>query len=381
MAPHHKPDPLVVRAVKAMKVFASLPALATLAGCEEPTPLPPITWSGDHLDYGEIGEVPRLCGGTLPYMDEFVGIIQDRAEAKPEQRALYFLAPEGWDSEWCSGHGLGCSLGNAAFGRVAPLEHELVHAALDRSVGNGDRVLSEGIAETWGSFLSKAPPFEGDISEILMDSSGQLETKFYPRAGHFVSFLLKEFGTPAVLDVMAMTPVDATEQQLESAFISVFGMDIDGITAAYAEYPECHSKAYSEAVWACTTLPSLGTVDTSRDLQVDIRLTLDCSDDVTLGSDASGLSIAEEQPNEMWQWAAFDVVETAGCWLQQAEAPSWSRIELMRCDIGCPGVYEEMSLPTVSAVEGHWIDLEPGRYVARFVRRVDSPGWMDAVCF
>lgn len=378
MGPYRQPDPLVLRAVR---LIAILPALACLAGCEEPTPLPHITWSGDHLDYGEVGEVPRLCGGTLPYMDEFVGIIQDRAQADPEERAAYYLAPEGWSSEWCAGQSWGCSRGNVAFGRSVPLEHELVHAALHDPVGDGDRVIAEGIAEAWDPAIPRDLPFDGDISEMLRDPSGRFDHRHYGRAGHFISYLLKEFGTTAVLDVMAMTELDANEQQLDSAFISVFGVDIDGITAAYAEYPECHSKAYSEAVWACTALPSLGTIDTSRDLDIDIRLTLDCSDDVTIGSDASGLSIAEEQPHEMWQWVAFDVVETAGCWLRQAEAPSVSRIELMRCDIGCPGVYEELSLPTVSAVEGHWLDLEPGRYVARFVRRVDSPGWMDALCF
>lgn len=379
MDTHRRPDPMGLRPVKAARALAILPALAGQAGCEEPIPLPPITWSGDHLDYGEIGEVPRLCGGTLPYMDEFVGIIQERAQVDSDERTLYYLAPDGWDSEWCSGRGLGCSLGNVAFGRVVPLEHELVHATLDGAVGDGDRVLGEGIAEAWGSFLSKTPPFEGDISEMLRDPSGRLETRFYPRAGHFVSFLLEEFGTAAVLNVMAMTPIDATEQQLDSAFFSVFGMDIDGIVSAYAEYPECRSKAYSEAVWACTTLPSLGTIDTSRELEVDIRVTLDCSDDVTIGSDASGLAIASEQPDEMWQWVAFDVVETLGYFLQQEESPERGRIELMRCDIGCPGVYEEISVPAVSMAEGGWIDLEPGRYVARFVRRVDSPGWMSVI--
>lgn len=258
----------------------------------------------------------------------------------------------------------------------------VVHAGLQDVVGEGDRVLAEGIAEAWGSFLSKAPPFERDISEMLRDSASRFNSPHqYLRAGHFVSFLLEEFGTTPVLDVMAMTPIDATEQQLDDAFLSVFGMDIDGIVSAYAEYAECHSKAYSEPVWACTTLPSLGTIDTSRELRVDLRVTLDCSDDVTIGSDASGLSIASEQPNEMWQWVAFDVVETSGCWLHQAEAPVPSRIELMRCDIGCPSVYEEISVPSVSIVEGRWIDLEPGHYVARLARRVDSPGWVSALCF
>jgi hypothetical protein len=370
-----------VSAVKAVRALAMLPALACLVGCEEPTPLPPITWSGDHLDYGEIGEVPHLCGGTLPYMDDFVGIIHDRAQADLDERVLFYLSPEGWDSEWCAGGGYGCSRGTVAFGRGVPLEHELVHAALDGAVGDGDRVLGEGIAEAWGSFLSTAPPFEGDISEMLRDSSGRLETRFYGRAGHFVSFLLGEFGTAAIMEVMAMTKPDATEQQLDSAFLSVFGTDIDGIVSAYAEYPECHSKAYSEPVWACTTLPSLGTIDRSRELEVRFRVTLDCSDDVTIGSDASGLSIAAEQPDEMWQWVAFDVVETSGCFYQQAEAPVPSRIELMRCDIGCPSAYEEISVPAVSIAEGKWLDLEPGHYVARVARRVDSPGWVSALCF
>lgn len=378
MDPHPQPDSLVPRAVKVAVALV----FACLAGCEEPTPLPPITWSGDHLDYGEIGDVPRLCGGTLAYMDEFVGIIHERVQADPSERAAYYLAPDGWDVEWCSGPGHGCSRGNVAFGRSVPLEHELVHAALQDVAGDGDRVLAEGIAEAWGSFLSKAPPFERDISEMLRDSVWRFDSPHqYLRAGHFVSFLLDEFGTIPVLDVMAMTEPDATEQQLDDAFLSVFGMGIDGIVAAYAEYPECHSKAYSEPVWACSTLPTLGTIDTSRDLRVDLRVTLDCSDDATIGSDARGLSIDSEQPDEMWQWVAFDVVQTSGCWLYQAEAPEPSRIELMRCDIGCPGVYEELVVPAVSVVEGRWLDLEPGRYVARLARRVDSPGWVSALCF
>lgn len=372
---------MVVRAVKVARVLAILPALAGLGGCGEPTPLPPVTWSGDHLDYGEIGEVPLLCGGTLSYMDELVGIIQERAQADPEQRAVYYFAPEGWEDEWCAGDGYGCARGTVAFGRGVPLEHELVHTALYGAVGHGDRVLGEGIAEAWGSFLSEDPPFEGDISEMLRDASGRLETRFYLRAGHFVSYLMNAFGTAAVLDVMAMTPVDATEQQLESAFLSVFGMDIDGIVSAYAEYPECHSKAYSEAVWACTTLPSLGTIDTSRELEVDLRVTLDCTDDMTIGSDARGRSMAAEQPDEMWQWVAFDVVETSGCTLLQAEASAAGRIEIMRCDIGCPGVYQEFSVPAAGIAEGRWLDLEPGHYVARLTRELDSPGFVSAHCF
>jgi hypothetical protein len=374
MGSHHQPDQLVLRAVRALPLLL---ALAGLAGCEEPTPHPPITWSGDHLDYGEIGEVPRLCGGTLPYMDEFVGTIQDRAQADHVERAVFYLAPDGWDSEWCPGHGYGCSLGNVAFGRAVPLEHELVHAALQDAVGDGDRVLGEGIAEAWGTVLSEDPPFEGDISEMLRDSSGRLDTALYPRAAHFVSFLLKEFGTTPVLDVMAMTAIDANEQQLENAFISVFGMDIASIVDAYAEYPECHSKAYSEAVWACTTLASAGTVDRSNSLEVDIRLTLDCSDEVTIGSDASELSSGSEDTEEMWQWAAFDVVEASFYTVQQAESPTMGRIELMRCDIGCPGAYQEILVPALSIAEIAWLELEPGRHVARFVRRVDAPGWMS----
>jgi hypothetical protein len=111
--------------LRAVRVLPFLSGLMGLAGCAEPTPRPPITWSGSHLDYGEIGEVPRLCGGTLRYMDELVGIIQDRAGAGPEERAVYYLAPDGWDSEWCPDDEDGCSLGNVAFGRVVPLESDV----------------------------------------------------------------------------------------------------------------------------------------------------------------------------------------------------------------------------------------------------------------
>lgn len=380
MGSHHQPDPMVIRAVRALPFLA---ALVGLPACEERTPRPPITWSGSHLDYGEIGgevgEVPRLCGGTLRYMDELVGIIQDRADADPEARVVYYLAPDGWNSEWCSGDEDGCSLGNVAFGRYVPLEHELVHAVLAGAVGDGDRVLAEGIAEAWDPAITRQLPFEGDISEMLRNPSWRFDPRHYGRAGHFVSFLLEEFGTTPVLDVIAMTPIDASEQQLESAFLSVFGMDIDSVVLAYAEYPECDSRAYSEAVWACTMLPSAGTVDGSRSLDVDVRLTLDCFDDVTIGSDASELESASEGPQEMWQWVAFDVVEASYYSLQQAESPAMGRIELMRCDIGCPGVYQEIPVPAVSVAEGGWLDLEPGRYVARFVRRVDAPGWMSVI--
>ncbi len=369
MGSHRQPDHLVLRAVR---VISLLSAFTGTAGCAEPAPRPPLTWSGEHLDYGEIGEVPRLCGGTLQYMDEFVGIIQDRAQADPEARAVYYLAPDGWDAEWCPADGFGCSLGNVAFGRAVPLEHELVHAALQDVVGDGDRVLGEGLAEAWGSVLSEAPPFEGEISELLEDSSGQLDTVLYPRAGHFVSFLLKEFGTTPVLDAMAMTAIDADEERVESAFLSAFGTDLTSIVDAYAEYPECHSKAYSEAVWACTTLASSGTVDRSNSLEVEIRLTLDCSDDLTIGSDPSAGS------DEMWQWAAFDVVDASFYTVQQAESPTMGRIELMRCDIGCPGDYEEILVSSSSIAEIAWLELEPGRYVARFVRSADAPGWMSA---
>ncbi len=377
MGSHSQPDQLVFCKVRILSILS---ALMGSGGCEEPTPHPPITWSGENLDYGEFGEVPRLCGGTLPYMDEFVGIIQDRAQADPEERAIYYLAPDGWNSEWCPGDGYGCSLGNIAFGRAVPLEHELVHAALQNAVGDGDRVFGEGIAEVWGAILSEDPPFEGDISEMLRDSSGRLDTALYPRAAHFVSYLLEEFGTRAVLDVMAMTAIDANEQQLESAFLSVFGMDISSIVDAYAEYPECDSKAYSEAVWACTTLPSVGTVDGSNSMEVDIRLTLDCSDEVTIGSDSSELSRdSEDSEDVMWQWIAFDVVEAGYYVLQQEESTAAGRIEQMRCDIGCPGVYQEIPVPAVSVAEGGWLELEPGRYAARFVRRVDAPGWMSVI--
>lgn len=375
--PHHQRDPVVLRTLRVPSFL--LAALTGLAGCEEPTPRPPITWSGSHLDYGEVGEVPRLCGGTLRYMDELVGVIHDRAEAGPDERVVYYLAPDGWDSEWCPGDKDGCALGNVAFGRVVPLEHELVHAALQGTVGDGDAVLGEGIAEAWGSVLSEAPPFEGDVAEMLRDSAWRIDHDIYPRAGHFVSYLLKEFGTAPVLDVIAMTNRDANESQLESAFLSVLGMDLTEIALAYAEYPECHSKAYSEAVWACTTLPSVGTVDDSQALDVDIRITLDCNDDVTIGSDASTLESASQSPQEMWQWVAFDVVDASYYFLQQAESPEVGRIELMRCDIGCPGVYQEIPVPAVSVAEGGWLDLEPGRYVARFVRSVEAPGWMSVI--
>ena len=66
--------------------------------------------------------------------------------------------------------------------------------------------------------------------------------------------------------------------------------------------------------------------------------------------------------------------ETEAFGFQHDPSSSGGTIAVMRCDIGCPGVYEEIFLPPAGGAALGWIELEPGRYVARFVRSIDSPG-------
>lgn len=170
--------------------------------------IPPIVWSGEHLDYAPQDGAHELCEGTLPYMDHYVALVADVMQVELDRPLVYVLGSDLEDS-FCEREGaLGCAFDDSVYSRVAPQEHEIVHG-VRAFEGFSHIFFDEGAAEVFGddAEASLRVPANGDLLEGIEAAhpDGGLPSAWYPRAGHFAAYLHDRHGPEVTTALLRQT--------------------------------------------------------------------------------------------------------------------------------------------------------------------------------
>jgi hypothetical protein len=259
-------------------------------------------------------------------MDRLLGALREQLGAPAPGRPTYYLL-EGELTEYdtpCPSEAYACADGSAAYTRIAPLDHEIVHLARS-AVDFSHPLLEEGAAEYWGDDADIRGPVRGDVLDIATRGS-EVQFPSYPRAGHFVAYLVETYGETAFFDVSARTRFDSTVEELSGALVEVYGMDLEMLVEDYeAIYPECPQVEYRAAIGECAFAAARPLCDAIQGPLV-IRRRFSCGDEDVLGP----------RLGRLWTTIPVDVPE-AGLYNLVFEASPAAGVELKvrRCDGGC----------------------------------------------
>jgi hypothetical protein len=209
-------------------------------------------------------DVNELCGGSLTWLDSYVGALAKEFDIAPTTIGAYhWYSQESWDEFGICGDATGCAAINdgvyTAFSRDFPHEHEVVHVVLNNLYEPCVAVLSEGLAEYMrGPGRAAGGSIENssieDVLAVSFDGEGMGESDYH-RARHFVSFLVFEFGLDDVLALCAETPKGSTRVEFSDACSATLGSSLDELLVSYASYPVCGNYEDRAKLWECSREP------------------------------------------------------------------------------------------------------------------------------
>jgi hypothetical protein len=343
---------------------------AAACGAEPLDPeVPPIVWSGAHLDYAPLEHAEPVCAGTLPYMDRYVGLAAAAMRVDLDEPLVYVHGSRD-DAALCEA--LGCTfIDGRIYSLVAPYEHELVHGV--RSFADWSHAFfEEGAAEMFGgdsSFPSRIPA-DGELLEGIETASAgnRLPDAWYARAGRFSAYLHDRHGPNVTEAILRDTDWDASAEAVVDVIEAETEMRFEEVLADYAAEPVCHEAAqYRYPLFPCDA-PEALRARCDGAVAVRIEEQVSCDDPSTLGP----------RDGEIWQYVAFDVPVAGEYTLEHASelAPAgW--IEVRECAMGC-GAITVANLITRTyadpeAASNPSVFLRAGRYALRLSRPAAAP--------
>lgn len=270
-----------MRPSRAVWLAASI-AAAACGGDGPARALPVVSWEGEHLRVATDVEAP-LCGGTAPYMDRLLGALGEQLGTPLSHRPIYYLL-DGEIAEYdtpCEADAYGCSDGAAAYARIAPMDHEIVHLARS-AIGFSYPLIEEGAAEYWGDDADIRGPLRGDVLDIASRGS-EFPFELYPRAGHFVAYLIDDRGEEAFGELSMRTSFQSSLAEFREAVVGVYGEELEALVEDYeVSYPECLQNEYRAALGDCAFAPALPLCDESG-ATLRIQRQFSCGDEDVLG--------------------------------------------------------------------------------------------------
>ncbi|MCX4244378.1 gluzincin family metallopeptidase [Paraliomyxa miuraensis] len=330
--------------------FCSSTLCITASGCSDPAgrELPPVSWEGEHLRLATNVETP-LCGGTAPYMDHLLGALGEQLGAAPPGRPIYYLL-EGDVDEYdtpCGAGDYSCGHGTAAYSPIAPFDHEIVHVARS-AIGFSYPLIEEGAAEYWGDDADIRGRLQGDVLELAAQGNA-FEFPFYPKAGHFVAYLLDVYGEESFLELSRRTNYQSSLAAFDDALVAVYGEDLEALAEDYeANYPKCSQRQYRAAFGECTFTPARSLCESDEPLVVRRRFS--CGDEDVLGP----------RFGRQWTTIPIDLPSAGLVFLFQADLVEGVELTIRRCGGGCPpsavGPLEPSETTRIAP-------LDEGRYV------------------
>jgi hypothetical protein len=324
----------------------------------------PVVWVGEHLELATNGDAVA-CGGSREYLDAFVGAaLDDMGLAAQGPFRYYYLTDEeleSLDSMGLAPPGARFAHGKWVYTNVAVDTHELVHAVRHGAVSHplpGVTFFEEGLAVLYQVEM-EAVDAERDVMAALQsvpDLRDYIAGKHYGVAGHFTRFLVNEHGIEAVVAFVDDQGGARTIDDIDVLFTEHFGESLEAAVERYhSGYPSCSHLARTRHAVECSQ-PPVQPVDGA----IDVSYELTCDDPDVLG------------PVDGWMWRSFtfDVTKAGRYDLFNATMPFDFIMEMVDCDRGCLGVDWRTSGGSFFTSP----ELEPGRYLVRLSRPVDSPG-------
>jgi hypothetical protein len=312
-----------------------------LSGCSSP---PELQWEGEHVRLG--AEDPEaICGGTRAYLDRRAGELMDRFGTS--HTIDYYWVPSGVDP-FCPDNAAGCVSDRSVYSLWIPHEHELAHAA---STGM-PRALEEGLATHWGDswpIYALAP--RDQLYPLLLQQVEITQTDEYARVAHFLAYLSENYGWESLAELDRTLDEESSADDVNQAFIEVFGMSLDGAMMAYADYPDC--RGIVDMSLACDKEPTvLGFLSVTMSREVD------CAASDILGP-FNGMAFAEEVVEVTPAIDGNRMIRARGDGIDKG-----GRVVIRRC-----GPCSENGVLTLINSGLAFIDedeLPAGRYVVRF---------------
>jgi len=298
------------------------------AACIEPEAFefPPtdVVYEGDLI---RIRAAPGLepCGGTGRSMEAMLSLLITETGLGGLESPLEVYWLRGDDvQELCKADSeiVGCSLSTTeAVTSRMPEEHEVVHAYFERK-GAPFRYsfFDEGMATVYGTGTHVPAPQTPLEESILFDR--RMPGVHYPRAGHFVSFLIEEFGPQTTAAFVAQSS-SVTSESLPVDFEAHFGEPLERVIEAYTtEMPESCAGRGWQRFSACEQEPT----EWGSTFTWEVNVGAGCEDEVSLGG--SGGAVRERF---IYETDEDVVVQVQGVGIVDHRP----RVELMRCGGGC----------------------------------------------
>jgi hypothetical protein len=205
--------------------------LGICASCRQP---PEVAFVSDRFAIAPefAGE---LCGGNIAFMETRLAAIEALLGIEAPGRIRY-----NWVEDvdgFCHEEAEACAEGATIFGPWKYFEHELVHAAVTGSLGRPKSFLGEGVAValSGGSIAPTSVMPSEFLGRTPRDSSAVDNRDFYGTAGHFVRFLLDEFGPEKLVQLYRASDYDDSVAQFRGQFEQAYGLSFDEVEALYLD--------------------------------------------------------------------------------------------------------------------------------------------------
>jgi hypothetical protein len=330
--------------------------------------IPPIVWSGEHLDYAPQEHAATVCAGTAPYMDRYMDLLAAEMDVEIG-RAVYVHGS--WDDPaLCDA--VACYHADAViYSRMAPLEHELVHAVRG-DIGHPLKFFEEGAAEMFGgddNLERSVEPASGSLREGF--EAGPLDVRlplpWYSRAGNFSAYLHRYHGPEVTMALLRETTQSSTADEVIAVLEEATTMPFDELVVDYEwQEPFCAlPKWYRYPIYPCDA-PEALRPRCDGEVAVPIEESLSCDDPTVLGP----------REGEIFNYVAFDVPADGTYTLRAADRAGGDNgwITLKQCQLGCSSSY--IALPYEGLDDP--VHLRAGRYSLRLTRHadVDTPSSM-----
>lgn len=328
--------------------------------------IPPVVWSGEHLEFAPQAGAPEVCEGTLPYMDRYVELVADVMRVELDQPVTYVLGSE-QEPTLCKEEGtLGCAFDDAVYSRVAPQEHELVHG-VRAFEGFSHVFFDEGAAEVFGDDAGAAIriPANGDLLEGIETAmaKGGLPSSWYPRAGHFAAYLHDHHGAEVTVALLQQTDPDSSAEAAIEVVEGATEMTFDELRVDYEAQPVCEQARYRYPLFGCDDEAVLRP-RCDGDTAVYVEERIACDDATTVGP----------RDGEIWKYVAFEVPMDGEYLLTSVtdDGAAGANITVEECSMRCDSIVFQRQMGIDLMPEPEF--LRAGRYSVRLTRPVDEPG-------
>lgn len=224
-----------------------------LIACPESTApdLPEIAASSKYIDYRPRADTTAICmDDALAREDRFIENVADFLDIAPPHGRINFVwdpsqsifDPDTWACNKKEGtpHARNCYkyVSGDDYGIITSSGfvqyHELVHAVELPSLGYGNSILMEGLADYLGT-KNTSDAIVSDFPTAFKTMLASDDPVDYAVAMHFVASIIDRFGVEKYKTLRRTLPADATAERFSSDFQSIFGIPLDAALSDMTE--------------------------------------------------------------------------------------------------------------------------------------------------